>query len=766
MGFTTNTLVQWLLSRSYGQGGTVAVPSPGETPVVNLGKFPAGVGDVLSRLEAKYIGIEPFTASEPVEWCFLVGGPGNGKSEALRYLAQSLLGKNKSALELVLRPRSKGEPVPRTVPVGWPVEAAPLNPGIEIVFINDASIPRSGMAVSGQPGSLLLDLADGIERFLTNETPVVMFGNVNRGIIVEEEGKLDNATVAGTDASGFAARVIQWLANPPATETTLAGSLPGQAQLQTIVPVDPSKPFYGQFRIPLITAGAHHDVLVHVVFLDVLSLLEPVPGVAVAGRAIDFTVEPPSVAAYEPLGGFSDTLSGITRSQTTAGELLSEIINPLNWQDRNCIDPATKSLCDAHATCPFAQNSRWLQEPTLRDRVLDVFRAGEIAAGRRMSYRDLLGHVSLAVIGQAENDWLTGMHPCRWVEQETRNLRNGEKRAAAELVEHRIYANLFPPPDAAAWKRAMVNALQGDNVYSVASSTMSMAGASSRVLAFERAFNDLDPSRDTESWDGIRAKVLDAVESLDVEQPSTKVSTLASLLAPIHSEVEQFLDQSVREEIVAELARGQKTAQTRAKLLRKWRSTLLLRQVGLALGTVSFAPALRAWLAEQANAINGGAPMELGMGVRALLLPPANTGQFWLAPFRPRAYAMTTDLPPNTVLVPIQSNDLRVEISPRGDTLVAELVRMTKANKPPDILALLIIDLSIAREAILHVDGRLQSFTEIGNSAFARIERARAALVSRARTKETTAHFTDNTGTLYRVSPNPAGATPLRVQKV
>ena len=219
--------------------------------------------------------------------------------------------------------------------------------------------------------------------------------------------------------------------------------------------------------------------------------------------------------------------------------------------------------------------------------------------------------------------------------------------------------------------------------------------------------------------------------------------------------------------MITELGKGQKTAATRAKLLRKWRGTLLLRQVGMALGRMSFEAAVRAWLAEQENSIQGGAPMDLGKGIKSLLLPPAATGNFWLAPFRPRTYALTGDLPPNTVLIPVDLNDLRVEIVPRGDNLVAELnqVARTRAGSSIEVLATLVIDLSVAREAILHVQGVSQSFTEIGDSAFARIERARAALVSRSRAMAATVHFTDGSGTLYRLAANPAGPTPLRVQK-
>src|SRR5262245_55624284 len=86
--YVINALVQWLLSHAYGQGGTVAVPTTSGPSPVPLGGFPPGIDDVLNRVSARHTA---WTVSEEqVDWCFLVGGPGNGKSEALRSLASRL----------------------------------------------------------------------------------------------------------------------------------------------------------------------------------------------------------------------------------------------------------------------------------------------------------------------------------------------------------------------------------------------------------------------------------------------------------------------------------------------------------------------------------------------------------------------------------------------------------------------------------------------------------------------------------------------------
>ena len=158
--------------------------------------------------------------------------------------------------------------------------------------------------------------------------------------------------------------------------------------------------------------------------------------------------------------------------------------------------------------------------------------------------------------------------------------------------------------------------------------------------------------------------------------------------------------------------------------------------------------------------------MKLGDGIHNLVIPPSKGGHVFLAPGRPRTYCIS-DVPAETLLVSVATTDLVLAIVSHGDTLVAEVqMNRVRERKPPQLLASLVIDLAVAREAILHQDGDSRSFTEIGYTAFARIERARASLISRHRMRAMPVHFTDRTEQLYKVSPNPGGPVPLRVQKV
>ena len=734
----------------------MALPGPkGDSDAELRGDFPAAVQDVLNRLADKYIEWPSTSASGiAIEWCFLVGGPGNGKSEALRELAE--------LLEVELPARASGQPAPRAVPIDWPSSAAPIPtvPDIQVVFINDASIPRQEALGDGTPGSLFLDLVDGMQWLLDRDTSIILFGNINRGILVEEEAALPGDHPCLESAVGkLAQRAVKWLLDP------LSESSQGHpGELETIVPIDSRKPYYGQFRIPLSRLGANHDIVVHVVFLDTLSLLEPLPGGGV-NKAIDFSAPTPSVANYQTFGGFSDD-GGASREKTIAGELLIKLVKATGWEEGGCLDSQQQALCNAFETCPFVQNAKWLCSLDLQRRFLDTLRAVEIAASRRFTYRDLLGHLSLAILGPPERDWLTGLHPCEWVKQKLRAIEEEHSEpAVAELVSHRVYTTLFPSPDEKAWKKAKVPPVQG-TLYSVAIEHMTSTDESTRNQAFERSFNYIDPARDLGPWQhGAREKVLDAVESLEIAPPSKQLLDSGILPAEANSEIECILDQVIQDEIASELLAGTSRSMQRAKLLRKWRNTLLLRQTGLAIGQLAFRDALAAWLSEQYNALRRDTPLELGKGINALLLPRTGTGQLLLAPFRPRTYSLPEDeLPPKTLLVAVDPGNLKMEIVPQGDMLRAEVLQSTRGSKEPfKVIASVVVDLSITREAILHAHGDATSFTEIGASAFARIERVRASLVGRNMLKRASVYFTDELGNPYRVTGNPAGPAPLRI---
>jgi hypothetical protein len=742
--YVQNPVVHWLLTHAYGQGGTVAVPTSGTPGPLLQGAFPPGIDDVLEHIRTRHAAWS--SAASEIDWCFLVGGPGNGKSEALRSLA--------GRLGITLPPRVLGQPVPRTIPVAWPSSAHPLANGLDIAFVNDASIPRQDVPADGStPGSLFHDITDALARTIQGK-PTSLFVNVNRGILVEECGGL--RTVADWAAEPaqrrLAMSVIQWLAAP-------SDKADG---LENILRPSPERPHYGQFMLPLARpSGDRIAVCIRVVFLDVLSLLEPKPGAS--GPVVNLTVSPPEVAQYQTLGRLVSP--DVTRDSTVAGSLVTMYADASRWEGGGCRD-APGQLCAAHGLCPFAQNALWLREPALRQRFLDTLRGAEIAANRRLTYRDLLGHVSLAVIGTPEEDWLTVKHPCQWVADTHQQLSSGagQKAATIRLARHRLYANLYPGGGFQVTREVADRRLKEDSVFGSIIDLLVPAGEAARLQPFEKAFADIDPARDTESWDGLRKRVLDVVESLDILSPADQIASWTEMPATAHSEIEKQLDRVLREEIATELPKGTRAAVSRVRVLRRWRAVMLLRHVGTALGHLRYADAIGAWLAEQESALLGSQRLRLGDGINNLIIPTGTGGKVFMAPLRPRTYCLTGDLLAHTLLVTVQTNELDVSIVAQGEALVAE-VRIRQKGGPTDPLATLAIDLAVAREALLHADGKTDAFTEIGDTAFARIERARASLISRERLRKVNAWFTDGKGEPLQLLPSPAATAALRVQR-
>jgi hypothetical protein len=587
---------------------------------------------------------------------------------------------------------------------------------------------------------------------LLGELPVALFASVNRGILVEETRGLEGQHAAlNTPEGKLASELVRWLAKPPAE------SVLGNGSIETTVGVAPLAPQYGQCKL---TLPGNRRIVIHAIFLDVLSLLEPRPG---EGQpVVDFSSAPPLVASYRTLGSLRSM--HVSRDETTAGRLVKEFMQDDKWLGGGCRDPATGEACEAFPTCPFAQNASWLRHDSLRQRFLDAMRAAEIAAGRRFTYRDLLGHVSLALLGQPEEAWLGGTSPCKWSSQQKQHAAEGKKQSAVALQFHRLYVNLFGSGLAES-KLFSERAVGVDSVFGAVKARRERSGEATRIQSFERAFQDIDPACDTDPWDGMRGKALDAVESLDVQSPSEQLSQWPGIPAETLCKIEFDLDHLLREEIISELTNGSRPSARRVRALRRWRSTLMLRQVGLALGNLNFGTAIHAWLAEQENALCSGPRMKLGDGLANLIIPLQVNQRAFLAPFRPRTFCLS-QLPPDTVLVSVATTDLVVVVRPQGDTLVAE-VQLSRARerKAPQTLAGLVIDLAVAREALLHGDGDVRSFTEIGYTAFARIERARASLISRARLRTMPAYFTDPAGQPFRVSANPGGGVPLRAER-
>lgn len=674
-------IIDWLRERAF--GGREAVAVPRGTPLGGpRGPFPAGVQDLVDFLADSHSAAE---APGAEQWGFLVGAPGNGKSEAMRSLAN----------RLGIAPPAAGETAPRTLD-------GETAAGASVVLINDASIPRPH--VDGA-GSLALDLSEALAE-VGNGGRLLLFANVNRGILVEERNKARK-----DDEGGVVTELLEWL------NEAAAGNGPD----------DPATSYYARRRVE--TGGRH--VVLHVLSLDALSLFEPQPAIGSSRVSLDFSMgDDPAVAPYQPVGGLH--VSKRSRQSAAASVLTKDVADPARWDGQGC------GGCAASPLCPFKANAAWLGDGDLRDGFLDVMRSAEVAAGRRMTYRDLLATLATAIIGPNVEAWDSGVHPCDWAGD---LAASGTDAAIGTLARHRIHAAMFPPPDPPSWRRLGKGAIRGGSLYHAVLADFGPARAGERPGQFALALRTLDPAASVDEWGGLRAATLDEAEAMHVQQP---LATLAPMLpAAATCELDHRLDQVVLAHLQGE-AEESTAGQQRSPQVRKWRSMTLLRQVGLAGGWIADFEAVDAWLVAQEGTLSRGAAGDLLSGLRRMLVPEGGT--LYLAPFRPRTRSFETSLPARTVLISRQTSELSVELRASRDSLQFFL-RLSGGGQGEGLLVP--VDLDLTREALVVTRSR-QGFTDLPDQAIARVERVLASLIARKR-QTGQPHVTDAEGRLFRI---------------
>jgi hypothetical protein len=284
--------------------------------------------------------------------------------------------------------------------------------------------------------------------------------------------------------------------------------------------------------------------------------------------------------------------------------------------------------------------------------------------------------------------------------------------ALVELISHRIYANIFSTQDTACWLtetgRSSVPLRQA-----IVEGHRTKSGAI-RTSAWENAFNRLDPARDAAEW---QREVLDALDAAQIVPVTQALPNIAISVGGL----ERLLDEVFQTDLP--LMKSQ-----HAQMTWHWRSILLMRHYGMALGYMAFRDVIDAWLREQLDSLD---QVSSGTRIRTGLerLVMGQQGEVIIAPLRARTLVLK-ELPPRTLGISVSTSNIKVSTFSDGDTLLA-LVQLTGDNKP---ISEFPVDFDIAREAFLlgqDVGGHVDGFTEVSPSSFARIERARAVLASR-----------------------------------
>jgi len=333
-------------------------------------------------------------------WLFLVGGPGNGKSqmveEFIRALGTALSCEDKLVEAVASEFRSR--PTPRKVEIGGTSARKLLGEAFatrvsRLLIIQDASASdRADMDAAAQLDEDLINL-------LTEPRPVsepipILICCINRGLLAR--------TIMAEDAGPPVVDLLESI--------TRATGL-GQEALS------PKRPSCWPVIAPKFNSAFPEMAgLVACWPMDVESLMF-------------------STDEHEP----------------PAAIIIGEASSELRWEGAACAD------CDSREICPFFQNARWLREPQQGAALLRVLRRQELATGERWNFRAMFSLVAEVMVGEWE-DFTIGDnpadHPCAWVHALGARAADQDPAtsvpASFELMQHlypqALFVGVLPSP--------------------------------------------------------------------------------------------------------------------------------------------------------------------------------------------------------------------------------------------------------------------------------------------------------------------------------
>ncbi|MBR0804330.1 hypothetical protein JQ636_12340 [Bradyrhizobium japonicum] len=111
--------------------------------------------------------------------------------------------------------------------------------------------------------------------------------------------------------------------------------------------------------------------------------------------------------------------------------------------------------CAAGAMCPFHTNRRLLARPEHQKGLQDVLSLGELASGRRRTFRDLLALVSNLLVGQDASYRVSGrpVSPCEWAADKARLASDAETPEARTRALMELVQKLYPLVLFSRWPR-------------------------------------------------------------------------------------------------------------------------------------------------------------------------------------------------------------------------------------------------------------------------------------------------------------------------
>ncbi len=308
---------------------------------------PAGVEEACNWLKA---GI---AAGEPPRFLFLVGGPGAGKSHATAHVVEGLHAE-----------RHRDDGLAHRVYEYKGTKS-------DVIVINDATINLETSNVA----PLISDINGAIDNAGTLATshPLNLMACVNRGVLVEEmaESRLrDSQNWTAGDV------LVRWLYDSVAK---------GPDESVWRLSRKAGRDFVKSAQLSHL---GNHVANVMAVFVDECSLFEERPAISIAADS--------QVSAQDyrivPLGRRRE----IEDALSPAADLLANVLAVLQVPDTNVHDKYSTTLVD-----PVTANLHSLRFPQIRSGLLTMARSAELMSATRMTYRELWGFLTRALVGDA-----------------------------------------------------------------------------------------------------------------------------------------------------------------------------------------------------------------------------------------------------------------------------------------------------------------------------------------------------------------------------
>ncbi len=587
---------------------------------------------------------------------FLVGAPGNGKSHIASEVQRDLVEIGNRTLLKHHRKHNFKHQNGRTVTI-----------------VNDATIPTVDNEGVAQDRSLISD----IETALENRE--FLLANVNRGILFEE--------LQASAEESIGRSIVRWLSGSAQSEVSF-----GWTQKAREANQERDDDAIGA----IVFANSSLNVEVHVlaVRVDSYSMLEVAPSVSDIGNELSSF---PQMESSYKIKRFNQRTIEYCES-TAAGLLLSQFFDPFHFHEP---EAQMKELVD-----PFAANLENFRHREFRRGFQNILRAAELVASQKLTYRELWGAISVAMVGThpMPTEWLLDSQP---VAEPGRQRLNG----LMKLASCRTHQSIFGAPQVEI----------GINSTGVKTPTTTLTA-------------NIDPAIDAVpgeirqgsfGWAGL------VLEAFQAQAEGESILAAFEQLLEDHGDsavaaITEF-DRILDREITASLDGQNEWLKDHEKqFLVAWYGEYLLRFYALSHGIPAFSVEVQkltdAWVDARRD---GSLEMDTERSIRTLLLPyysqDSDTRPVFLPIFNSRTEPIVNRTEtPKLVLRTREQLDIKVDTY--GDSIFIEL------RSAQEIVGKMALDFALLREALTCVDNH-PGHTELAESLTPRIERFRSSML-------------------------------------